>query len=204
MDHLHARIAAILLTASLVGVSSAQTSDRISPALALARLCVSEAGWACWDTGDGYAIHEVLLRGADRGEMRYVSFARAYASRLLGARPHDSERLRWVAGLAENGSAPPAWPRVTTRRRGDHVEVSPAPPWAHYRDRWLTVLDQAREVVATLHLDDADEWSICEGDVHDWGGAMDRERAERNGLVQVDCGETRNDFYCRPSEEGCE
>jgi hypothetical protein len=53
--------------------------------------------------------------------------------------------------------------------------------------------------VADYALSDVDEWSPCDSEVHDWGGAMDRLRAERIGLIPIDCGETRNDFYARPS-----
>jgi hypothetical protein len=73
----------------------------------------------------------------------------------------------------------------------------PHPAWSHYRDRWLAVLERAREVVRYT-LSDWDEWGYCDGEVHDWGGGMDRARATRNGLVEVECGDTRNDFYARP------
>lgn len=200
----------------LVLPARGQEPPRLTPALALARLCVSEANWTCFDTGDGLAIHEVLLRGAARQGIRYESFARAYAQRLFGARPHDVPRLRWVGQMNTAGDAPPDWPTSITRRRGGVVHVEPHAPWSQYRARWLAVLERARETVATWTLDDADEWSRCERPVHDWGGWMDRARAERIGLVPVDCDvttsttneagevvevriETANDFYCRPS-----
>lgn len=54
-----------------------------------------------------------------------------------------------------------------------------------------------------MTLDTVDTWGVCTQPVHDWGGWMDRDRAARNGLVEVDCGRTddgtHNDFYCRPS-----
>lgn len=63
---------------------------------------------------------------------------------------------------------------------------------------------RAAEVVATYTIETIDDWSICMRPVHDWGGWMDRARAERIGLVAVDCGDTANDFYCRPSlDAGC-
>jgi len=191
-------LAALALTVSLVsGVASGQ--DRRVPAyLALARICVSEAGWECFDTGDGLAIHEVLLRGAERHDMTYLTFARTYSPRAVGDRPG---RLRpWIGGLREDGGEPYSWPRVTTRpTSAGLVRVEPHPPWSNYRDRWLTVLARAREVVAGYALSDVGEWSPCDGEVHDWGGAMDRARAERIGLIPVECGDTANDFYARPS-----
>jgi hypothetical protein len=177
-----------------------QSQPALSPHLVLARLCVSEAGWDCFERGDGYAIHEVLLRGARRQGVGYTFFARAYAQRLFGARPHDSARLSWVSQLDERGSTPPSWPRVIASHNGAHVV--PHPSWATFRSRWLAVLERAREVV-TWSLDDIDEWGVCDGAVHDWGGWMDRDRARRLGLIKVECGVdeagTRNDFYARPS-----
>jgi hypothetical protein len=185
----------------------ASAQNALTPALALARLCVSEAGWECWDTGDGFGIHEVLLRGSARQGLRYETFARAYARRLFGARPHDVPRLRWVGEMNEAGTAPPAWPATVTHRRGGVVHVAPHAPWLSYRARWMAVLERARTVVAEMTLDDVDEWGVCDSEVHDWGGWMDRGRAQRMGLVAVECGitddGTRNDFYCRPSVSEC-
>jgi len=186
---------ALVLIATM---ASAQDQTRISPALALARICVSEAGWECFDTQDGLAIHEVLLSGASRHNMSYVSFARAYAGRVMGVRPHNSERLRWVGALREDGNQPSNWPTMVTRRVGGVIRVDSMPPWSSYRARWLAVLARAREVVR-LSLEDRVDWSPCPEEVHDWGGAMDRERANRAGLIEVECGETSNDFYQRPS-----
>lgn len=191
----------------LLTVPRAGAQNQLTPAVALARLCVSEAGWTCFETGDGLGIHEVMLRGSARQGIRYETFARAYARRLFGARPHDVPRLRWVGELNEAGTAPASWPTTLTRRSGGVVRVEPHAPWASYRARWLAVLERAREVVADLTLDDVDEWGVCDTPVHDWGGWMDRDRAARMGLVEVQCGlteaGTRNDFYCRPSVADC-
>ena len=193
-----------------------QQRELLSPGVALARLCVSEAGWTCFDTGDGLAIHEVLLRGSARQSIRYTSFARAYAGRLFGARPHDVPRLRWIGQMNETGDAPRDWPATYTRRRRGVTTIEAHAPWATFRARWLAILARAQEIVTTNTLDDIDEWGSCERAVHDWGGWMDRDRAERMGLVEVNCDtftsatdeagevvqtriETANDFYCRPS-----
>jgi len=200
--------------------ADAQNST-LTPATALARLCISEAGWECFDRGDGLGIHEVISRGAAHQGIRYESYARAYAGRLFGARPHDVPRLRWVGQLTPACAEPAAWPRTMTVRRGGVSTVVPHAPWSSFRARCLEVFEHAAQVVAEHTLDDIDEWAICEREVHDWGGWMDRARAERIGLVEVDCDrvtsttnetgevvevrvETRNDFYCRPSwDEGC-
>lgn len=186
------------LLALLLAWASSARADLATDALLLARICVSEAGWDCFESGDGYAIHEVLLRGAERHAMRYETFARSYSPRATGMAP---SRLRpWVAGLRADGGEPYSWPRVTTRPiPGGLVRVEPHPPWVSYRARWLAVLERAREVVS-WRLDDVDEWGLCDGPVHDWGGTMDRARATRLGLLDVDCGGTSNDFYARPSQ----
>jgi hypothetical protein len=109
---------------------------------------------------------------------------------------------------------------MTVRRQGA-VMVVPHAPWISYRQRCLDVFARAAEVVVEMTIDNIDEWSRCERPVHDWGGWMDRARAERMGLVEVNCDitvssenetgevvevrvETANDFYCRPSlDSGC-
>jgi hypothetical protein len=187
----------VLLTTSLV---QGQSRDRIDPALALARICVSEAGWTCFETGDGMGIHEVILRGAERHGLSYSSYARSYSSAAGREREHMTDRARWVRELNERGTAPESWPRHTYARTQDGTtRLRPAPSWGRYRERWLAVLARAREVVRAYNLSNIESWGVCQSAVHDWGGSMDRERAERLRLIEVECGDTRNDFYARPS-----
>jgi len=63
----------------------------------------------------------------------------------------------------------------------------------------MAVFARAQEVVRGLSLENISEWGVCEDPVHDWGGSMDRHRAERLRLIEVECGDTANDFYARPS-----
>lgn len=193
--------------------ANAQTA--LTDDVALARLCISEAGWECTQTGDGLSIHEVISRAAQRGQMRYTTAARNYARRLFGAREHDVARLRWVGELTAACTEPAHWPTTITVRG----RVVPHAPWASFRDRCRAVFAWAAETVRTHPSTDVDSWSICERPVHDWGGYMDRANAASQGLVPVlcvlpdepcdederqrphganTCG-TRNDFYCRPS-----
>lgn len=203
--------------------ASQETRNALTPAIALARLCISEADWECFETGDGIAIHEVISRGAAHQGIRYQSYARAYAGRLFGARPHDIPRLRWIGQLTPACTEPEAWPEtITHRNRDGSVTVRPHARWVTFRSRCLAVFARAAEVVVEMTHDDIDEWAICERPVHDWGGWMDRARAARIGLVEVSCdtftsttneqtgeveevrAETANDFYCRPSLDlGC-
>jgi hypothetical protein len=193
----------LLATTLAAGQDTGSRARPMSSALALALLCINEAGWDCFESGDGLAIHEVLLRGAHRNRMSYAGFARAYAGRLFGARPHRVSRMHWVGELTPDCTEPPSWPRVSTRRVGGSVRVVEHPPWSHYVDSCRSVMERAREVVS-LSLDNVEDWSRCESPVHDWGGSMDRDRAARIGLVEIECGETANDFYCRPGVDiGC-
>ena len=192
-------MAAVTVFMASVPVGAQSREGRMSPTLALARICVSEAGWACWETGDGLGIHEVILRGADRHDMSYTGFARSYSSAAGRERTHLSERMRWIRELNERGDAPPSWPTQRYVRRGDAVEIRPNIPWSRYRESWMAVLARAEEVVRRYQLDNIGVWGVCTSPVHDWGGAMDRERANRIGLIEVECGETSNDFYARPS-----
>jgi hypothetical protein len=167
-------------------------------AVLLARVCVSEASWTCWDSGDGYAIHHVLQRGARRQGISWRAYARAYARRATGAVVTTHPRLSWVAGLREDGLAPLSWPRVITRRVGDEVRVEPHPPWSQFRARWLAVLERAREV-ATWSEADHETWGMCAEPPDHWGGEVDEARAQRLGLVPIDCGPgPANTFYRRP------
>jgi hypothetical protein len=210
MDKLHPKdnldasdllLLAVIAALILAACSTADAQTRpISPAVALARICVSEADWQCFDRGDGYAIHEVILRGAARQRMSYVGFARAYAGATLGKRAYAPTSPRqWVAELAEDGSAPAHWPTAPrlSGPRGGVVRMVPATPWSSFRARWLAVLAKAREVVQRT-LEDVRGWSPCAGEVEDWGGDMDHHRAVRLGLIPVSCGNTANDFYRRP------
>jgi hypothetical protein len=196
------KVAIVLALGCLAATTlSAQVREpaRITPALALARICVSEAGWACFETGDGMGIHEVILRGAARHRMSYAGFARSYSSAAGRERAHLTTRMRWVRELNERGEAPPSWPTQHHVRRRGVIEVRPSPPWSRYREPWLAVLARARNVVRAYSLNNIESWGVCQSAVHDWGGSMDRARAERLRLIEVECGDTRNDFYARPS-----
>jgi len=197
-------IAFLLLGAAVaLPTNVAQGQDRRpDPALLLARICVSEAGWDCFNTKDGYAIHEVLLRGAARHSISYTAFARSYSKAAGRGGENVRPRIRWIREMNERGDQPASWPmqRYVTRRDGS-VSVHPGLPWSQYRGSWLAVLERAREVVGRYALDNLTVWGVCPTPIHDWGGDMDHERATRIGLIQVTCngGETSNNFYARPA-----
>lgn len=190
----------ILLIAFLLAAAPAVAQNaQPSYALFLARVAVNEAGWEAVQTGDLYAIHEVFARGAARQHISVLSYARHYSQRIAGLRPSTSGRIAWTSNLRDDGGEPANWPRYVSRNVRGVAEITPHPAWGNFRAPWLAVLERARDV-ATWTVDDIDEWSVCDGEVHDWGSPrLDRHRAESLGLIEVECGETRNDFWARPS-----
>lgn len=209
MKRLSAVIVVLSVVSALVPVR-AQTTDHLppmTPVLALAALSWSESGLVSrieaedgtvtWENDeDMRAIHAVLLRGSERERVGYLSFARMYARGVVGrARPIER---RWLWGLDPSGAEPIGWPSHHWRRRGDRLEREEHAPWSAFRARWLAHYAHAQEV-QRLRLDTWAEWGPCEAIPDDWGGAMDRARAERLRLIPVECGPTDNDFYIRPS-----
>lgn len=165
-------VMSLALVTGLASVAEAQSSD--SDALLLARVCVHEAGFD--STEDCSAIAVVLRRLAERQNAPFARAAFAYSGRAL----RGLTRRSYVAQLDATGARPRGWSRGLDWE-GD------------YRARWLELLAYCERVLR------GEERSDCAEPPDDWGGRMDRERAQRLGLVEVDCGETRNDFYRRPS-----
>lgn len=165
------RFLVLALVLIIPTVASAQRRD---DALTLARVCAHEAGWSAF--ADCAAIYDVLRGGAARYGMSLTAYAHSYSGRALRAQTSRP----WVATLRADGGEPVAWPASYG-------------PWARYRASWLALLDYARALVAGTVSSD------CEEPPHDWGGDMDSDRAERLGLIPIECGQTRNRFYLRPS-----
>jgi hypothetical protein len=192
---------ALALVASILPslVHAQAPRDRISDQLALARLCASEVGfperlsdgrWQFYD--DCAAIYQAIQTGADNTDMRWQSFARAYSGRVFDQTLTHARS--WVAHLRVDGREPHNWPtqRFIPQRDGT-VRVERHAPWNAFREAWLALYEHAGRIIAGEVI------APCESTISDWGGAMDRERAERIGLIPVVCGTTRNDFYIRPS-----
>jgi hypothetical protein len=173
-------LAGALLLLSHACEVDAQPRD--TDAVLLARVCVSEAGWSCWESGDGYALHYAQLTVAERDGISWRSAARALSPRATGTRPTTDARIAWVAGLRADALAPLSWP------------AAPHSPWAQYRARWLAVLERAREVV-TWGLDVHDEWSPCDDRPITWAAPW---HTPSPGLRALDCGDTANLYYARP------
>lgn len=189
-SYLAVRLAVIVVLLGLVTLPTRAQRRRHDTALLLARTCVHEAGWRSPE--DCAAIWRVWLAGAEREGLSPASFGRAYSRRLLVLR---SVARTWAAHLERSGSEPVGWPRTRVVRDGASARVELHAPWSAYRERWLGVLAVCDAIVR------GEGPALPESCAPtDWGGpGLDDERAARIGLVEVDCGDTANRYYVRPS-----
>jgi hypothetical protein len=179
----------------LLFVSAVHSQDTVAPPehlteqLALGRIGASEIGLT-GTPAELAAIHEVLSNQAARHGWTLLGTMRRYSSMVFDQSRHDGRA--WVAFLRADGRAPQGWPtQVQVRRHGELVTV-PHAPWGTYRERWLTLYETAGRVLR------GEVTSPCVEPVLHWGGDMDRARAEAHGLLEIECGETRNHFYALP------
>ena len=156
----------------------AEPSDALVEALA--RVCAAEAGWDT-STGDCAAIVPLLERRASLLGVDTLTMTRRYANAHFDRRRTDARR--WTAYLELAAREPRGWPRDLD--------------WNRFRDRWLAIVEHVR---AVLRAEVADPCGEARPD--HWGGPMDDARARRAGLRRVDCGPTRNRFWCVPRRRG--
>ena len=175
-------ISALCAVVGLVAAPMHASAACESDALLLARICVSEAGWRTHESGDCGAIAYAITATSTERAISFRAAARAHSPRATGARETSDTRLSWVAGLRRDGGEPAAWP------------APPHAPWAAYRERWLEVLDRARELV-TWSLEDHEADSMCEVAPVTWAA---RWHTPSPGLRAIDCGGlVVNQFYAR-------
>jgi len=182
----------LLVSSQLTGV--AQTTQRMTPQLALARICASEASLQITD--DCAAIHQVLDFRSNLRGFRYVTFARLYSTRVFD--PNRTDRRAWLSHLSANGAEPLHWPLWRSQRQGDQglvtLERVPHPTWERLRGRWLSLYQHAGRIMR------GEVENQCEMEIHDWGGDMDTARYLRRNphAVRVNCGDTVNTFWHLP------
>lgn len=146
-------------------------------ALALARICVSEAGFTL-RTRDCELIYHVLLTRSGTGELK-MSTMRAYCKKSFNKGRSDSHR--WVAHLNSTGREPQGWSETTTV------------PWSRRRAAWMRVLEHTRSLIRRRPE------NPCGDRLDHWGSkGFRRRRHLRNGWRIVDCGETLNEFWALP------
>lgn len=145
--------------------------------LALARICVSEAGFTL-RTRDCELIYHVLLARSGTGELK-MSTMRAYCKKSFNKGRTDSHR--WVAHLNSTGREPQGWSETTTV------------PWSRRRAAWMRVLEHTRSLIRTRPE------NPCGDRLDHWGSKGFRKRRHlRNGWRIVECGETLNEFWALP------
>jgi hypothetical protein len=181
-------------TAATEPRATSRFEPRVTPQLAMARICASEIGLT-GSAEECAAIHDVLSRRAERLGMTFITMARAYSGRVFD--PERSDPRAWIAHLRPDGRTPTGWPTEVRVRRGGETQVVRHAPWGAYRGRWLTLYEAAGQVVR------GEIESPCEGPVDHWGmrSGVDWERARRAGWDEVNCGETRNAFWRVPARD---
>jgi len=148
--------------------------------LALARICVSEAGFQT-RTDDCLMIYHALRNRSRTGELT-IGIMRAYAP--LSFNTNRTDNHRWVAHLNERFTEPEGWSEV--------VGFS----WSAKRDDWIRVYNLAGEIIRN------GPESPCELSVDHWGApGFRRELLLRRGWTLLECGDTLNDFWSLPIRE---
>jgi len=153
--------------------------DRVSSRLqlALARICVSEAGFQV-RTNDCLLIYHVL-RNRSRSRQVTIGIMRAYSPQSFNLERRDNHR--WVSHLRADGRQPRGWDETVTI------------PWSSRREGWMEVYRYAGMLL------ESNPGNPCDMRVDHWGAPYYRRRMHiRNGWTPIVCGETRNQFWSLP------
>ena len=148
-------------------------------ALALARVCVNEAGWS--HPADCDMIWQTTRSHGTTSEDR-LSWLRRHSNCVLGesAPPADAPgNCDWSWYLPTGDEAHPRWTATV--------------PWTNYARAWARVRAHTRGLVAGRRPRGG--WP-CSQDPDTWGGPMDHERAARRGMTPLGC---RDHARARPT-----
>jgi len=160
----------VLLFALFAPAAQAQRRD---VGLALAKVCVNEAGFTSLaDCAMIWQVVQTHHQDARRG----LAWLRAHSRRVLGSR-RCRRNCRWSRNLSRSLAAPQGWPQSARWRP----------------EAWQAVLTLADALVAGERA-----WAPCKGVPVTWGGRMDRAGALARGLVPLTCYGTRNHGWARP------
>lgn len=162
-------IALLVCLAAVPATAAAQ-----GPALALARVCVSEAGWQSVQSGDCAAIAHVLRRRSSVGRVTRGIVCQ-YSPRSCNKRRRVR---RWIAHLRPDMRRPDYWPRGSS--------------WARRRPAWRETLAHAARLVRGERLD------RCRRPPDHWGARWFTVNARRYGWERVQCGPTLNAYWRIP------
>lgn len=152
--------------------------------LALARICVSEAGFQT-QSNDCTLIYHVLRGRSRTGELT-MGIMRAYAGMAFNENRTDSRR--WILHLNHAFEEPREWSETVTI------------PWSARRAGFIDVYHHAGMLVRTRPTS-----TPCGVRVSHWGArGFRREQHLRQGWRLVRCGNTHNDFWYVPSRRDYE
>lgn len=159
--------------------TSSPTTVREQLELAVAMVVANEAGFR--SPGDANLIWQVVSRF--RSNEARLAWLRSHSCRVLGQeycrrpRPCPEDRnCQWARELTWGDTPPTAWPA--------DAGAFPAHSWGRLRAHVRQLVRHGAP-------------NPCNGRPITWGGDMDAERALEQGLVALDCGETRNTGYAR-------
>jgi hypothetical protein len=153
-------------------------------AVTLARICVSEAGFA--ETDDCHAIYEVLAFRAEHiFNSSFEAAARRYSPSVFNLRPRRGRH--WIPFLRGDLRRPQRWQRAIDWE-GD------------YRERWKAVLDRAEAIVSGAVA------SPCQDVPQHWGCDSDLRinrwwpRIREGSWAITECGNVLNKFLHRVTQ----
>lgn len=172
-----AALIAAMVVPPVLADSRVRMDQRERDVMALARVCLSEAGW---EPGDDCAGILAVLRSrqATLGTRSLASMAHTYSGKVF--RRDRTDARAWIAWVEDSESVPKHWP----------MNVS----WPAHREKWAAIVELAGVLI--------DQPSECDAD--HWGGrfAADMARPLREGWIEVDCSRgdepTRNAFWTVP------
>lgn len=145
--------------------------------LALARICVSEAGFQV-RTRDCELIYHALRSRSRSGDIT-IGIMRAYAPKSFNRQRNDNHR--WVSHLSHTFSEPKFWRETTTI------------PWSRRVDGFREVYEFVGQLIQSRPS------SPCASRVDHWGARHFRRRTLlQRGWRIVNCGETLNTFWTLP------
>lgn len=146
--------------------------------LALARICVSEAGFQTI-TDDCKFIY-LALKERSRSHLITLGMMRSYSPGVFNK--HRTDERRWIPYLNASFTEPEPWTET--------VGV----PWAARRSDWRAVYDLAAELIRT------NPSNPCGVRIDHWGAKRFRIRQHlEEGWTIVQCGNTKNTFWTLPN-----
>ena len=147
--------------------------------LALAKICVSEAGFQT-RTNDCMLIYQALKTRSSTGEIT-MGIMRAYSGQTFDRSSTRTDSRRWIPFLNHEFSKPHGW--------SETIVV----PWSARSRAFEQVYEYAGNLIRTRPE------NPCGARIDHWGSkSYQRQRLLHDGWTIVECGETLNAFWTMP------